>query len=135
MTPARIFRWAGIYGLVVLVPTLFTEMQFGRDNPPPVTHPEFYYGFATVALAWQVAFLVIGTDPPRYRPLMPAAVLEKLGYAVAIACLLALGREVPGVMTAAAGLDFLLGLLFLFAWRRTPQGGDAVRSRSAMEPA
>jgi hypothetical protein len=118
-TPTRIFRWAGIYGLVVLVPTLFTEIQFGRDNPPPVTHPEFYYGFAGVALAWQVAFLVIASDPPRYRPLMPAAVLEKLGFAAAVLGLLIVGRKVPGVIAAGAGVDFLLGLLFVHAWRRT----------------
>jgi hypothetical protein len=31
----------------------------GRQNPPAITHPGFYYGFITVGLAWQVAFLVI----------------------------------------------------------------------------
>ena len=122
MTATRIFRWAGIYGLVVLTPTLFTELQFGRDNPPALTHPEFYYGFTTGALAWQVAFLAIATDPPRYRPLMPAAVLEKLGFVAAILCLLGIGRGVPRVILGGAAIDLLLGFLFLYAWRRTPAG-------------
>lgn len=36
-----VFRIAGIYGLIVLAPGLFLESKFGRDYPPPVTHPDF----------------------------------------------------------------------------------------------
>ena len=35
------------------------EARVGRDYPPAITHPEYFYGFLGVAAAWQVAFLVI----------------------------------------------------------------------------
>ena len=46
----------------------------GLDNPPPVTHPEFYYGFVGVALAFQLVFLTIASDPLKYRPLILAGI-------------------------------------------------------------
>ena len=46
----RTFLVAGIYGLVVLLPMYFLEGRIGRDTPPPITHPEFFYGFLGVAI-------------------------------------------------------------------------------------
>ena len=63
----RVLRGAGIYGLLALLPMYFLEQRQGVDFPPPITHPEFYYGFVGVAVAWQVAFLIMSTDPARYR--------------------------------------------------------------------
>jgi hypothetical protein len=57
-----VFLLAGITGILQVIPPYFLEEQFGRDHPPPVNHPEFYYGFFGVTLSWQVMFLVIGTD-------------------------------------------------------------------------
>jgi hypothetical protein len=66
MTAAsRIFRGAAIYGVIVLLPMFVTEAKFGQDYPPPVTHAEFYYGFAGITLLWQLAFWIIGSDPVR----------------------------------------------------------------------
>jgi len=48
----------------------------GRQDPPAITHPGFYYGFVSVGLAWQVAFLVIARDPVRFRLMMIPAALE-----------------------------------------------------------
>ena len=70
----RVFFLAGIYGLVVLLPQYFMEERTGRDFPPPVTHPEYFYGFIGVAVAWQIVFLIISRDPVRYRPIMLAAI-------------------------------------------------------------
>ncbi len=61
-----VFMIAGIYGIIVILPGYFTEGRFSAQFPPAITHPEFYYGFYGVALAWQVAFLVIATDPVRF---------------------------------------------------------------------
>jgi hypothetical protein len=117
-----VFRIAGIYGLVVLAPQYFMEARTGRDFPPEITHPEFFYGFIGVALAWQVAFLVMSTDPSRYRPLMIPSVLEKLSFGVAGVVLYATGRlAVP--MFGAALLDLLLGALFVAAFVKTPVRG------------
>src|SRR5262245_17918 len=92
-----VFRIAGIYGLAVLAPQYCLEAQVGRDYPPPVTHPEFFYGFLGVAVAWQVAFLLIARDPARYRPLMIPAVLEKVTFGIAVLVLFAQQR-VAGVL-------------------------------------
>lgn len=122
----RLARWvflgAGIYGLAVLGPQLVLEQRIGEDAPPAITHPEYFYGFLGVALAWQVLFLLIGADPVRLRPAMLPAVLEKASFAVAVGGLWAAGR-VGGSILAFAGFDALLGVLFLAAWWRTPRGG------------
>src|SRR5262249_29225926 len=69
-----VFLVAGIYGMVVLAPGFFTERALAQRMPPAITHPEFYYGFFGVALAWQVAFLIIARDPERFRPLILAGI-------------------------------------------------------------
>ena len=121
----RFARWvfvaAGVYGVAVLAPQYFLEGRVGRDYPPPVTHPEFYYGFAGVCLAWQVMFLVIAADPVRYRGAMLPAVLEKASFAVAVPALYATGR-VPAVLVGFAAADAAWGLLFVAAYLRTPAG-------------
>jgi hypothetical protein len=51
MTPSpvfakRVFFWAGVYGLIVLVPLYFLEDGLGRIFPPPLTHlKNFNYSF------------------------------------------------------------------------------------------
>jgi hypothetical protein len=114
----RVFLFAGVYGLVVLLPQYFLEERIGRDYPPPITHPEHFYGFIGVAVAWQIAFLIISRDVVRFRPLMLAAIVEKASFALPTFVLLANGR-VAAATAAVAGLDALLGLLFLAAWRAT----------------
>jgi hypothetical protein len=57
------FRWAGICGIVVLLPLYFLEGTMGRLAPPPTNHPEQYCAFIGVALAWQFAFAYWRTRP------------------------------------------------------------------------
>jgi hypothetical protein len=119
MFARRVYLIAAVYGLLVLVPQYFLENKTGRDFPPPITHPEYFYGFLGVAIAWQLAFLVISRDPVRYRPLMIPAIVEKATFAVATAALFAVGRL--GAQMLAAGLvDATLGVLFVAAYVRTP---------------
>lgn len=113
-----VFLVAGIYGLIVLLPLYFMETQTGRDYPPPITHPEYYYGFIGVAVAWQLAFLVISRDPARYRLLMIPAIVEKASFGIAVAMLFAQQR-VSTFMLGAAMVDSLLGVLFLLAFLKT----------------
>ncbi len=114
----RAFRWAGIYGLIVLVPQYFMEGQIGRDFPPAITHPEHFYGFIGVALAWQFAFLTIARDPVRFRPLMLPAILEKLSFGIAALVLFAMGR-IPLLVLAPALVDLGLATAFAVAYRST----------------
>jgi hypothetical protein len=118
MAFARWLFWiAGVYGLVALLPQYFLEQKVGVDYPPAITHPEYFYGFLGVAVAWQVAFLIIGQDPVRFRPVMIPSALEKLSFAAATIVLYAQGR-LPGVILAAGCADFVFAVLFLVAWSR-----------------
>jgi hypothetical protein len=117
----RAFLIAGIYGLVVLLPHYFLENYIGRDQPPAITHPEFFYGFVGVASVWQVAFLIIARDPVRYRLIMIPSMLEKVSFGVAAIVLYAEGRLAPAMLLAGI-LDLAWAALFLVAYRRTGVG-------------
>ncbi|HEY4387193.1 MAG TPA: hypothetical protein VGN34_22280, partial [Ktedonobacteraceae bacterium] len=62
-----VFLVAGIYGILVVAPLFVTEGVVNATQPPAITHPEYYYGFACVTLVWQILFLVLSSDPLRYR--------------------------------------------------------------------
>ena len=123
----RVFTIAGIYGLIVMLPQYFLEDMTGRLYPPAITHPEYYYGFIGVVVAWQIAFLIIGRDPIRYRPLMIPSILEKAGFAFAAIPLYLLGRLSVQLLGAAL-IDMTLGVLFVISYIRT--GLPAHRGRA-----
>ena len=115
-----VFRIAAIWGLLVLIPLYFMFDLIGRQDPPPITHPAFFYGFIGAALAWQIAFFFIATDPSRYRPLMIPSVLEKFSYGIAVVFLVMQHRmRRPDLIFGA--VDLLLGILFVSAYTATPR--------------
>ena len=118
---AKIVFWiAGIWGLLVITPLYFMFDLIGRQDPPPITHPGFFYGFVGAALAWQIAFLFIARDPVRYRPLMIPSIIEKFSYGGAVVILVLQGRMHSSDLVFA-GMDLVLGVLFVMAYFRTPQ--------------
>jgi hypothetical protein len=123
-----VFLLAGVSGILMVVPPYFLERQTGEDYPPPVTHPEYYYGFFGVTLAWQFLFLVIASDPIRYRRAMLPAMLEKASFALAIPLLYAAGR-VAGVWLGFAAMDGTWLVLFVVAYLRTPNERTPVAKR------
>jgi hypothetical protein len=117
---AKIVFWiAGIWGVLVITPLYFLFDLIGRNDPPPITHPGFFYGFAGVALAWQIAFIFIAQDPARYRPLMIPSILERVSFSFAVLVLVSQNRMHPSDLVFA-GTDLLLGLLFVIAYFKTP---------------
>ncbi len=117
---AKIVFWiAAIWGLLVITPLYFLFDLISRNDPPPITHPGFYYGFVGLALCWQIAFLFIATDPVRYRPLMIPSILEKVSYGAAVLVLVQQGRMQPQDLVFG-GTDLLLGVLFVIAYFKTP---------------
>jgi hypothetical protein len=114
-----VFRIAGIWGVLLMTPLYFTLDAINRAYPPPITHPDLYYGFIGVTLAWQVAFLMIATDPVRYRPMMLAAFLEKLLYVGAMIVLYLQGELRPGQAVTVIVPDGVLGLLFVASFFKT----------------
>ena len=113
-----VFVGAGIWGIAVLTPLYWLIDITGRRYPSPADYPHFFYGFLSVAMAWQVAFLIIGSNPARFRPLMIPGMLEKFGHVLTLGVLYSLGR-IPVVDAQAAGPDLVLGALFIVAFART----------------
>jgi len=119
MTFARwIFLIAGVYGILVIVPLYFMEAQVNEMFPPALTHPEYYYGFLSVTLAWQIAFLIMSVDPSRYRLLIIPSVMEKWLHVFGLIVLYYQGR-VTLFQASSGGVDFLLGALFLAVFLRS----------------
>ena len=116
---ARIVFWiAGLWGVLVLTPLYFMFDLIGRQDPPPLTHPAFYYGFISVGLAFQVAFVVIARDPVNLRAMMIPAFLEKFGYGATLVTLFLQHRLHPQDL-ALGGIDVLFGVLFVVAFFKT----------------
>src|SRR5215813_6197617 len=121
-----VFTGAGIWGLVVLTPLYFSIDLVGRFYPPTITHPDFFYGFIGVAIAWQVGFLLIGRDPAGLHTMMIPAILEKFGYVLTLSILYAqdslrLGQFVVAVPDFVLGLLFVIAFLQIEAARRFPE--------------
>ena len=108
------FRIAGLYGIVVVAPMLLFERQIA----PGITYPVFFYAWVSVELVWQILFLVLSTDPIRYRPMILVSVLEKATAVVAIPWLYVLGR-IGSLWLGVAAVDLVFGVLFLAAYRGT----------------
>ena len=119
MTFAKyVFTGAGLWGIVVLTPLFFLVDITGRSYAAPADYPHFFYGFVAVAMAWQIAFLVIGSNPVRFRPLMIPSFIEKAGYVIAVTMLHGQG----GISAADAGTaipDAVLLVLFVVAFLKT----------------
>jgi hypothetical protein len=113
-----VFIVAGVWGILVLMPLFFLIDVTGRQYMPPSMYPQFFYGFLSVAMAWQIAFLVIGSDPARFRLLMLPSIVEKFGWVLVLVLLYRGGRISP-LDTSAAWPDLALGVLFVAAFVKT----------------
>jgi hypothetical protein len=114
-----VFLLSGVIGVLGVLPFYFLEERFNQDYPPPVTHAELYYGFFGVTLAWQFMFLVIGSDPVRFRRAMLPSMLEKASFAIAIPILYKTGR-VTVTWLGPAAMDGTWLVLFIVAYLLTP---------------
>ena len=116
MTFAKfVFIGAGIWALTVLAPLYALIDITGRRYVAPTQYPQFFYGFLAVAIAWQVAFLVVGTNPARFRTLMIPCIIEKLSYVATLILFFASDR-ISALDAQPAWPDGLLGLLFIVAF-------------------
>ena len=113
-----VFIGAGVWGIVVLTPLFWLIDVTGRPYPPPTDYPQFFYGFLFVAMAWQIAFLVIATNPIRFRQFMIPAIIEKLGYVSTLAILYSKSR-ISAIDTQPILPDLLLGTLFIVSFVKT----------------
>jgi hypothetical protein len=130
-----VFIGAGIWGILLLTALYIAAGTIERQHVSLLADPQFFYGFMAVTMAWQFAFLVIGSDPARYRPLMLPSMVEKFFYLMTIAVLYLQGR-----ITAADALantpDLVLGVLFVIAFAKTasPWVPSVASARAAVKP-
>ena len=112
-----VFRIAGIYGIVTVAPLYFLEGAITRATGP-ISHPEYFYGFVGLCVVWQILFLLISSDPSRWRPAMPVAVLEKLSFSLPVLALY-VARRVDSGVTVFASVDLVWAALFVTAFLRS----------------
>jgi hypothetical protein len=124
-----VYGIAAAYGLLVLPPLYFLVDRIGREAPPPIAHPEFFYGFLGLAILWQIIFVLIAKDPIRYRPFMPLAILEKFVYSIPVIILYSQGRLHPNILKSAMG-DPILGVLFIVAYFRSARFAHSTQPRN-----
>ena len=107
-----IFLIAGFLGLLSTIPLVFAENMMG------VKQPEFYYGFVFLNICWQILYLIVSSDPIRYRPMMIPAFLAKGSGTVALTWLYLIGR-VSSQWIAIGAVDGIFAILFLVAFLAT----------------
>lgn len=112
-----VFWIAAIYGFILLTPMYFLLNTIGREAPPTISHPEFYYGFVGVTLLWQCIFVFIAVDPFRYQAIIPIAILEKFSYTVPVLILYSMGRVQFNILGTAL-VDPIFAILFIMAYFR-----------------
>jgi hypothetical protein len=113
-----VFLFAGVWGITVVTPLFFLVDVTGRRYSPPSQYPQFFYGFLAVTLAWQIGFLVIGSDPQRFRPLMIPGIVEKMGYVSTLLTLYSQGHLSAADFSPFVP-DFTIGLFFIAAFVTT----------------
>jgi hypothetical protein len=120
-----VFLAAGIYGILVTFSLYFMLQKLSTDYPPALTHPEYYYSFVGVTLAWQILFLWIARFPLRFRPMMAFCSIEKLPL-VPTYLILAPQGLFPPLWIPLMLIDLAFGALFLasyFATKRDARAG------------
>jgi hypothetical protein len=119
-----VFNIAGAWGIISVAPLYFMEQAINRQNPPPITHPMFFYGFVGVTLAWQLLFFAVAKQPLQLRLVIPFAILEKLSFCIASIVLYSHGRLDPHDLIFA-GIDFGLAVFFAGAWWQLRAAGPS----------
>jgi hypothetical protein len=113
MKLARIVYWiAAVYGFAMILPMFFTEQSVSAQNPPAITHAEYYYGFASITLTWQILFVMIALRPERYHAIIGLSVVEKLALVPGFLILFPQGRY-PQMWIPALLIDLVFCGLFV----------------------
>ena len=120
-----VFTGAGIYGILVMAPLYFLESSITKATGP-ITYPEYFYGFVGVTVAFQLVFLIIGRDPVRLRPIMPACMVEKISFGAAVFPLYFAHRvQSGGSILFFASVDLVLCALFIASWFKTANAASS----------
>ena len=103
-----VFAVAGIVGLLAMVPMYLAEGSYR------------YYGSLGGLVAWQIAFLVIASDPQRFRAMMMPATMEKLLWVTTLIVFYSRGHLTSAEVLGSTIPHAILGALFVAAFFKTP---------------
>jgi predicted membrane metal-binding protein len=117
-----VFILAAVWGVLTVPPLYFAEGVL-EARYGPLFYPEWYYGMIAIILVFQLLYLLIGLDPARLRPVMPVAILGKVGFASTLWTLYALGRT-PLQTTLSGSPDLIWAVFFVIAYVRTRPTAD-----------
>jgi hypothetical protein len=96
------------------------EGYIARTMPPPINHPEFFYGFFCLALASQGLYFLIANDVLRFRPVILVGAAAKLSFAASAFLLYGQGRT-PAQFLIGPVIDVLIAALFLWVYFGTAE--------------
>ena len=122
------FGLAAAWGFLILGAFYFNEANPALVPAPFPNHPDYYFGFLGVGLAWQAAFVIVALDPVKYRLFMLPALFEKFSYVLTLSVLF-LVHQLSGQMLGAAVLDGTFGLLFLVSFLKTRLAGKKAKRK------
>src|SRR5436853_531014 len=103
---------------VLVNPLVYASEGLRATMIPQFPHLPLLAVFVGVALVWQVVFIIVATDPVRYRPLMIPSILEKVSWSTAV-IVLVMQQRMHQSDLVFAGTDLLLGVLFVITWFKT----------------
>lgn len=109
----KVFLAACAWGALTLLPLPFLRTTI--EQAGSLSHPEYFYGFIGVCVAFQFIFFLVARRPAHYRALMPCCALEKMLFAGPTAVLVAAGQTPPSLLLFA-GVDTVFLVLFLCAY-------------------
>lgn len=111
----RIFQVAAGWGFFILTLGYGAYLLGIEGATIDTDRPELIHGFFLITLAFQVVFLIIASDPVRYRIFMLAAMIEKFPFTL-VSILLFMNGQAPAVAAVLGLIDGALGLLFVIAY-------------------
>jgi mannose-6-phosphate isomerase-like protein (cupin superfamily) len=118
-----VFLMAGSAGTLLVAPAFFLERWAGEIDPPAVNQAVYFYGFIAVVLVFQFFYLLIATNPIRYRLVMLLGCLGKGSFAITAIALYMAQRAAP-LWLGLAAFDATWIVLFLIAFFRLSSGSS-----------
>ena len=70
------------------------------------------------AWAWQFLFLLLSTDPERYRPMMLPSIVEKIAFGIALV-ILHFQHRIAASTLFLGSFDWVFAFLFVAAYSKT----------------
>lgn len=111
----RVFQVAAGWGFFILTLAYGAYLLGIEGATIDTDRPELVHGFFLVTLAFQVVFLIIASDPVRFRMFMLASMIEKLPFTL-VSILLFTNGQAPMAAAVLGLIDGALGLLFMIAY-------------------